>query len=144
MDDSQGLSDAQAHAAVRDGSAAIEVLVMQRTEDGCMALLSGPEKGARYRADTQPSVEEARAIAAQRLRLPAFFSRSYLVDAVIGELELQAGRSMPMWLQQPMLEGELFLILDQDGSAALAGKKLYYDPKTGLTEVEETHEREGI
>lgn len=144
MDNSPGFSDAQARAAVRDGAAAIEVLVVQRTEDGSMALLSGPEKGARYRSDTQPSAEEARAISAQRLRLPAFFSRGCLADAVIGELELQTRKAVPMWLQLPMLEGELFLILDPDGSAVLADKKLYYDSRTGLTEMEETHERDGI
>lgn len=104
-----------------------------------MILLSGDEKGSRYRADTQPSVEEARTIAAQRLRLPAFFSRGYHADDVINELDRMTRQSLSMWLQSPMLEGELFLILDPNGSAVLAKKKLYYDPQTGLTEVEDEH-----
>ena len=135
LDRAPGLTEPQARAAVRDGSAAIEVLVVQQTEDGMVTLLSGSGKGAQYRADSQPSAEEARAIAAQRLRLPAFFSKRYHADAVIEELAANAGR-LPLWNQAPLLAGELFLILNSDGTAELAGKQLRYDPCIGLMEKE--------
>ena len=143
MDNIDQFTDLQAQAAVRDGTAAVEVLVVQRSEDG-MLLLSGLQKGARLRADTQPSADEARWVAAQRLRLPSHFSARYCVDAVLEALEDQTHQSLPLWLQAPMLEGELFLILDADGTAQLAGKTLRYDPQVGLTEEEETHGTNGI
>lgn len=143
MDDIDQFTDLQAQAAVRDGTAAVEVLVVQRSEDG-MLLLSGEQKGMCLRADTQPSADEARRVAAQRLRLPSHFSARYCVDAVLEALEDQTHQSLPLWLQAPMLEGELFLILDADGTAQLAGKTLRYDPQVGLTEEEETHGTNGI
>ena len=143
MDNIDQFTDLQAQAAVRDGTAAVEVLVVQRSEDG-MLLLSGLQKGVRLRADTQPSADEARWVAAQRLRLPSYFGARYCVDAVRKALEDQRRQSLPLWLQAPMLEGELFLILDADGTALLAGKTLRYDPQVGLTEEEETHGTNGI
>lgn len=143
MDDIDRFTDLQAQAAVRDGTAAVEVLVVQRSEDG-MLLLSGAQKGTLLRADTQPSADEARWIAAQRLRLPSNFSARYCVDTVLKALEDQTRQSLPLWLQAPMLKGELFLILDAAGTAQLAGKTLQYDPQVGLTEEEETHGTNGI
>lgn len=143
MDDMDQFTDLQAQVAVRDGTAAVEVLVVQRSEDG-MLLLSGEQKGMCLRADTQPSADEARWVAAQRLRLPSNFSARYCVDAVLKALEDQTRQALPLWLQAPMLEGELFLVLDADGTAQLAGKTLRYDPQVGLTEEEETHGTNGI
>ncbi|MBU5434212.1 CRISPR-associated helicase Cas3' [Pseudoflavonifractor sp. MSJ-37] len=138
MDDAPGLTDPQARAAVRDGDSAIEVLVVRRTEDGDLELLSGAEKGTRYRADSQPSREEAKAIAAQRLRLPAYFGKQYRAEEVIRELERRTW-CLPLWTQAPMLTGELFLVLEADGTVELTGEKLCYDPLVGLREVEGEH-----
>lgn len=77
MGDIDQFTDLQAQAAVRDGTAAVEVLVVQRSEDGIL-LLSGEQKGMCLRADTQPSADEARWVAAQRLRLPVVFRREVL------------------------------------------------------------------
>ena len=132
-----GFTDLQARAAVRDGTASIEVLVVQRTEDGTARLLSGEQKGMEIRTDTQPSREEARAIAMQRLRLPARFSQSYCVDSVIDELETATARFLPEWMLAPMLQGEAFLILEPDGKAELNGEKLRYDPQIGLIREDE-------
>ena len=132
-----GFTDLQARAAVRDGTASIEVLVVQRTEDGMARLLSGEQKGMEIRTDTQPSREEARAIAMQRLRLPARFSQSYCVDSVIDELETATARFLPEWMLAPMLQGEAFLILESDGKAGLNGEKLRYDPQIGLIREDE-------
>ena len=38
-----------------------------------------------------------------------------------------------------MLAGELFLLLDENGEAELAGHRIAYDPALGLTEKEETN-----
>ena len=139
LDMSPGTSEGKAQAAVRDGSAPVEVLVVQRTEDGTMKLLSGEQKGAEYRSDTQPSMEEARSVAMQRLRLPGHFGQRYCVDEVLQELEAQTKAYLSPWRQAPMLEGELFLILDPEGRTELAGETLYYDPQVGLREKEEAN-----
>ena len=139
LDKNPGATEAQAQAAVRDGAAPIEVLVVRRTEDGEMELLSGKEKGIRIRSDTQPSEEEARPIATQRLRLPGYFKNEWRAGQVLKELEERTKACLSLWRQAPMLEGELFLILDQRGQAELAGETWYYDPETGLREKEETY-----
>ncbi len=138
LDSAPGFTDQQARAAVRDGDAAIEVLIVQQTEDGRLRLRSAAKKDAVFRADSQPSAAEARRIAEERLRLPAYFSRRYCANDVICELEAQT-RRVPLWTQAPMLAGELFLILDPDGTAELAGKRLRYDPAIGLID-EEVHD----
>ena len=135
LDDTFGFTDLQAQAAVRDGAAAIEVLVVQQCDDGWIRLLAqGAED--RFRADTQPSAEQCRILAAQRLRLPAYLGNSYCVDAVIGDLEKWMKQVLPIWLQAPMLQGELFMILGSDGTVELNGKKFYYDLQTGFAEKE--------
>lgn len=136
MDNTQMFTDLQAQAAVRDGTAAIEVLVVQRCENGYITVLSG-QNPSQYRTDTQPSAAECRIIASQRLRLPSYFNKSFCIDEVIQALEKQAQQTIAIWQQAPMLQGELFLILNSDGTAELAGKKLYYDPQLGLAEMEE-------
>ena len=136
MDSTAAFTDLQARAAVRDGTASLEVLVVQQCGDGSMKLLS-EQNDCQYRADTQPSDAECRLIAAQRLRLPPYFSESYLVDEVIAALEKQTKRLLPMWLQAPMMQGELFLILNPDRTVELAGKIFYYDSQIGLAEKEE-------
>lgn len=138
LDDVPGLTEPAAQAAVRDGNAAIEVLVLRQTGGGFAELLSGAEKGKKYRMDTQPSADEARSIAVQRLRLPASFSKEYRVDEVIKKLE-SVTEGLPLWTQAPLLEGELFLLLGADGTAELADKKLRYDSQLGLMDEEEIH-----
>ena len=143
LDDTPGLTELRAQAAVRDGNAAIEVLVVQQADAGFVKLLSGAQKGMQYRMDTQPSADEARVIATQMLRLPSFFSKSYHSDAVIEELEKNA-RQLPLWTQTPYLEGALFLILDCNGTTELAGKQLQYDSQIGLIERRETDGRDCV
>ena len=108
MDNMQMFTDLQAQAAVRDGTAAIEVLVVQQDEDGQIKLLSKEHSRECYQLNIQPSIEESRVIAAQRLRLPSTFSQNYCIDAVIKELEEQMGEKLFEWLQSPVLQGELF------------------------------------
>lgn len=139
LDTDFAFDEQTAQAAVRDGTACIEVLVVRRAADGMAELLSGPARGSRYRADSQPSMQESRSIAAQRLRLPAHFGAHYCVDEVIGQLEDASEKYLPTWRQSPMLAGELFLLLDENGEADLAGHRIAYDPALGLTEKEETH-----
>lgn len=134
MDCTQTFTDAKAKAAVRDGEVSLEVLVVQRNEEGKVNLLSKEHNGEQYRSDMQLSMEESRVVATQRLRLPSHFSKGWCVDAIIEKLEKQTNRFLPMWLQSPVLQGELFLILNPQGLAELGGEELCYDSEAGLIE----------
>ena len=134
LDGKENFTDAKARAAVRDGVVALEVLIVQRDEEGEMNLLSKGHFGERYRPDTQPSMEESRIIASQRLRLPSHFSENHCIDTIIRELEKQTSRFLSIWLQAPMLQGELFLVLNSQGTAELGGMELCYDSEIGLIE----------
>lgn len=138
-------SEAQARAAVRDGDPSVEVLVMVQHRDGSVHFLPWQEGGVSVPTDRPPSQEESRKIARQRLRLPGYFSRRWIIDRVIEELEEQNRLFLAEWQQAPILCGELILLLEEDLTARLAGNLLAYNREDGLTYgKEEQSEREGI
>ena len=132
MKDEGACSDPAARAAVRDGDPSIEVLVMVRHRDGSIHFLPWQEDGRAVAADCPPQPEEALKIARQKLRLPAVFSKTWQVKTVIDELEADNRRLLPQWQLSPLLHGELFLLLEEDLTAHLAGMMLRYDRENGL------------
>lgn len=122
------VSEISAQKSVRGGDASIEVLVLQRGEDGCLYRLDDPETP--LYADHVPAEAECREIAKQRLRLASCFSRKWRVDDVIRELE-QATLALAEWQQSPWLRGEVFLLLDESGRATLNGTPLFYSRERG-------------
>ena len=129
-----GNTEVSAQKSVRGGDASIEVLVLQRGEDGCLYRLDDPETP--LYADHVPAKAECREIAKQRLRLASCFSRKWRVDDVIRELE-QATLALAEWQQSPWLRGEVFLLLDESGRATLNGTPLFYSREDGLCIVKE-------
>lgn len=123
-----GNTEVSAQKSVRGGDASIEVLVLQRGEDGCLYRLDDPETP--LYADHVPAEAECREIAKQRLRLASCFSRKWRVDDVIRELE-QATLALAEWQQSPWLRGEVFLLLDESGRATLNGTPLFYSRERG-------------
>ena len=133
MHDAADLTDAASRAAVRDGDASLEVLVMVRRQDGSVHFLPWIEDGRAVDTSQPPSVQEAVAIARQRLRLPAWFSRPWNVRRTIDELEAQNRAFVSEWQRAPMLKGELVLLLDDALSARLSQTILQYSRADGLT-----------
>lgn len=143
LDDDPGITDVQARAAVRDGDVSIEVLVLGRKEEGAV-LLSGEHKGEVLSMTDTPCMEDARKIAEQRLRLPQRFAKPYIADKIIDNLEEQTQNLVPEWRHAPLLEGELFLFLNENGEGKLQGYQLYYDAKMGLTFEEDKNGNDGV
>ena len=138
-------TDAAARAAVRDGDPSIEVLVMQRWQDGSIHFLPWQEGGRAVATDCPPQPEDALQIARQKLRLPAVFGKAWNVQKVIDELEADNRRLLASWQFSPLLHGELVLLLDEKLTAKLADQLLYYDRESGLTyRKEETDAGDGI
>jgi CRISPR-associated endonuclease/helicase Cas3 len=54
------------------------------------------------------------------------------VDRVIAELETTGRKVLPEWQQSHWLKGELFLLLEPDGSGSLCGYQLYYSEEDGM------------
>ncbi len=132
-------TEAAARAAVRDGDPAIEVLLLARHRDGSLHFLPWLEPAGAAPLDPTrpPDPQTARAIARQRLRLPVRLARDHKrADRVIRELEQSTGGALAAWQEAPLLEGELFLILDlgDDGTltAELDGAALAYSKEEGF------------
>lgn len=130
--DDDAKAEARGAARVRDTDETIEVIVMYRDPDGQATFLPGtgdfadeivPENDA-------PSWTVARALSACTIRLPRALCRSWTIDRTLDELE-DAG--VAAWQQSRWLKGQLFLFLDQDLEADLAGYRLRYDRQIGLT-----------
>jgi len=99
-----GDGDARGQAAVRDGSDALEVV-----------LIYDPELGQAYDFDYYKLIE-------RNIKLPMRFSQPFLIDRTIKELEKNPGNQ----------RGDLFLVLDKKGETELCGYRLTYSKERGL------------
>lgn len=138
-------SEAQAQSSVRDGVASIEVLVLQYGHDGLLHLASQMNETFSVDARVLPSLEEAKVIMQQSLRLPYIFSLPGMINQVIDELESIRQSILREWTQSPSIGRELFLLLDANGCATLAGKHVVYDTLHGFrVEKEVSNDRESV
>ncbi|PWK64003.1 CRISPR system Cascade subunit CasA [Streptomyces sp. CG 926] len=121
-------------AQVRDSDESLEVLVIQRRSDGTYATLPWLDRGQGgldVPVDAVPPPRTARAIAASALRLPYHFSKPWVIDRAIEELE----KFGPQAWQTPechWLAGELILVLDEERQTRLAGFEVHYSKADGL------------
>ncbi|MCK7627617.1 type I-E CRISPR-associated protein Cse1/CasA [Streptomyces sp. RS10V-4] len=125
-------------AQVRDSEESLEVLVVQRQADGRLTTVpwlddgaEGGRGGLELPTDFPPSRRAAEAVAASALTLPARFSKHWMAERVIEELEQFL---VPAWQvkETPWLNGELILVLDADCQTRLAGFVLTYSRADGL------------
>lgn len=137
LSDMPGFTEPQARAAVRDGDMSVEVLVLAKDASGQAVLLSGEKKGQRVAMDCEPDLAAAREIARQRLRLPGRFARPWCIKTTIDSLQEAATRLVPEWEHAPLLQGELFLLLNENCEAELCGVPVMYDAQIGLVCKEE-------
>lgn len=125
-----------AEASVRDSSETIEVLLMCERENGYLHFLPWRNNGAAVDTTCAPAENETLAIARERVRLPAWFSKKYNYDKTIKQL-----RALPeRWQDEPLLKGELMLILNEELETELTGRKLRYSREYGLEEIKEEGE----
>jgi len=122
--------DPKGRARVRDSDDGLEVLVAQ-TIGGRAHVLPWIERagGRELPWDDEPDRAVAKALATCSLRLPRHLTHPRIVDQVIRELE---GDGRAAWQRSKWLRGELFLFLDEDLTADLAGHRLCYSRDVGL------------
>lgn len=119
-----------AESSVRDAASSIEVLLMKRGEDDKIVFVD--ESHGEFYIDrwAVPDFKVGKKIAQERLRLPHVFC--YNERSVIDELEERNIRELSAWQECPWLQGELILLLDQEGKTELNGYILSYDGEKGL------------
>lgn len=122
----------KALAAVRDGIASIEVIVLVEYSDGMLGFLPWKSNGAKYASGICPPEDVCKVIAQQKLRLPAVFCQTWNVDRTIDELE-QMDKHLTGFQKSHWLKGELFLLLNEDLTRELCGFHVFYSRENGLT-----------
>jgi CRISPR-associated endonuclease/helicase Cas3 len=115
--------DRKAKAAVRDTQDTIEVILICEKQ-GQYELLDG----TKLPKDESPDDDLAKLIAKHTLRLPQKCSHYAQLTA----LEKITNSKVRKWQESPWLLGELFLILDENGTALLDSYELQYTKKYGL------------
>lgn len=124
-------------ACVRDGGGTLEVVVVQRGDDGVDRTpdwLSERGGEALPPRDARVPRDLARVLAACTVRLPAALTEPEAIDAVIGELSQDR---FDGWGRSDFLSGRLALVLDSRGRRRLAGRAITYDRRSGLRAVAE-------
>ncbi|MFC4329190.1 type I-E CRISPR-associated protein Cse1/CasA [Streptomyces andamanensis] len=125
-------------AQVRDSEETLEVLVVQRQADGRLTTVPWLDEGREdgrggleLPVDFPPSRRAAEAVAASALTLPGRFSKPWMIDRTIADLEKFL---VPAWQAKecPWLAGELILVLDERCRTRLAGFGLSYSRAEGL------------
>lgn len=126
-------SGKRAEATVRDTSDSLQVLVVVRKNDGRYYtvpwLMEYPDK----EITGVPSDRLAKAIAGCSVSLPSLFAAPWNIDKTISALEkLILEDRLVEWYSSCWLDGELFLILDENLKTTLLDKTLVYNEKYGL------------
>lgn len=104
LDKPIGDGDEHGNAAVRDGTDALEVV-----------LIYNSELGQAFDFDYYNLIE-------RNIKLPMIFSQPFLIDRTINELEKNFRNQ----------HGDLFLVLDKNGESELCGYRLTYTKEMGL------------
>lgn len=124
-------NDSDGEAAVRDGQETIEALVLVKTSDTEYSLFS---RDAVFDITSVPDNAQAKLIAKQRLRLPAFFSKSYNFGKTI---EILANAMPQAWRNAKWLKGEILLLLEGNNKINLLGRTYKYSTERGFEEIKE-------
>ncbi|MEU3654813.1 type I-E CRISPR-associated protein Cse1/CasA [Streptomyces sp. NPDC032161] len=121
-------------AQVRDSDESLEVLVVQRREDGRLTTvdwLDGGRGGLDLPEHAPPVRRAAEAVAASALTLPRSLTHPGVIDRTIAELERFV---VPAWQVKecPWLAGELLLVLDERCQTRLSDLEIHYSADDGL------------
>lgn len=132
LDDTPDLNEKQLEATVRDGGESIEVILLQQCEEPDV-FVDVTSRKVRFYGDLEPGEDEARQIYRQKVRLPTFMGKGTLGEHVVKELEKSTKQWVSLWLKNPFLSGELFMVFNQEGKTELAGYTIRYDSFLGLS-----------
>ena len=77
------------------------MIVVKEAESGFASIIAGKSKGKKYNLKETLSIEEAREISEQKLRLPQRFAQSWCVGRVIEQLRIDMERHTEEWKTVP-------------------------------------------
>lgn len=126
--------DPLTQGAVRDTDETLEVIVLQKDEDGALMTprwLGVGKGGIPIPTEDRPAHWLADIMLGCSLRLPAALCRGALIDRHIRTLEDRY--PAPAWHGSHALRGELVLVLDPEGRATLDPFDLRYTAGDGLS-----------
>lgn len=129
-----------AQATVRDTNGSLEVIIIQKGDDGKFRVIPSVEGygGCEIPSNTVPKNDLAFTLAGCKVALPGSMSSSWAIDNAIKELESNNLREIPVrWRESEWLNGELFLILDSNNTVRIISKTMTYDSDFGLVELNE-------
>jgi hypothetical protein len=124
-------SDKTGEATVRDGENSIEVILL-RFVGGKYRLLPWVDGGRVIPTDAAPDAGTAFTLAGCKIRLPRMFSKVWAEAETIEELEKKGAVLQQAWRENPWLNGELFLALDENLEATLCERTVKYDRNIGF------------
>ena len=125
-------SGKKGEATVRDIDASIEVLVVLKKDDGCIYTLPWL-KTYGDKLISFPDNNLAKAIAGCSVSLPRYFAKKCNINKTIAELErVVVNNNLDKCYATYWLNGELFLVLDENYRVHLLDKELQYDHQRGL------------
>lgn len=128
----QDPSGKRGEATVRDADSSLSVLVVVRKTDDHMYTLPWIPGFADEKI-TILTDKLAKTIAGCSVTLPTSFSQKWNIDKVIAELEnIILDNNLDNWYEYHWLDGELFLVLNEDYEMSLLDKTIKYDKKYGL------------
>ena len=107
-------------------------IVVRETESGFVSIIARKLKGKKYNLREAISIDEAREISEQKLRLPQRLAQPWCAERVVKQLRIDMEQHTKEWQNNPMLEGELILFLDATNHVSLDEIRLFYDEKKGL------------
>lgn len=119
----------QGAAQVREPDGGFEVVLLERAEDG-LALPAHLGDARALRTDMPPSPAMSRALAGCLVRVPGWVTtRPSDAAAIFDDLNVNY---FPAWQKDPVMGGQVILVLDADGNGHLGRFPVSYDPTLGL------------
>ncbi len=134
------MEETKAEATVRNGDYSIEILIMVLYDDNSIGFLPWQDKGKYIISDCPNDEDLCQKIVQQRVRLPYIFNMEGNIDKVITELERHNMSILSSWQNSGWLKGELVLLLNENFTAKLIGRKLSYSKDNGLSYEEKKEE----
>jgi CRISPR-associated endonuclease/helicase Cas3 len=128
-------SGKRAEATVRDTADSIQVLVIREKQDGRLYTLPWLKDFGDRELPSDFSANEklAQAVASSTVSLPRSMCAPWIIDRTIAAFEKECCKKLPeAWQQSSWLQGELFLILDENLCAEVLDFELKYDQDYGL------------
>ncbi|WP_434081431.1 hypothetical protein [Sanguibacter sp. Z1732] len=126
---SEADTDTVGSPQVREPDGGFEVLLLEQADDG-LRLPAHLNDDRRISTDQQPDPATTRALAKCMVRIPGWTTNNPRdTDQVLDDLNVNYYAA---WQKDPILGGQLILLLRPDGTGRMGPFLASYDPITGL------------